>query len=438
MFSNFCQLISICFDFLSVILTYNAFSNTNFVCFQLLEQCKQSADIPPVASEVSKEAFTQSFEILKEKTIRRSEANVHPFVISQPIIFSEEMLTEFKSSPTAGIYLQAFKLVKKGLEILFNTNFTDKKGISLIAGGYLMEYSILQSFPVNELLLSQVFSLCEQSLQKNPCFFEGLVLSLAFHHFERKISVESVKMDLKKVMCVKNLIHLIQEAEPNRITSEDSMKFGKYSSWLHVLYEILGSLYVVVGMNEKAAEAFEQSLKYCPSHLASKRGLGYSLLQLYESRLARDEISKDKTVAKPTLPNEPRAEDREISKYTSWTNEQLADTCESVLKEFLEEAPPCCKTYPNVCYYLASLAFSKQNKEEFKKYYEQGQDTEEKRLPFLDPVKLPRKDILNLAYQQLSNVQRSERCGNSACKKKFSERDLKLCGRCRNQKYCSK
>ena len=417
-------------------LTYNAF--TNFVCFQLLEQCIQSADIPPVVTDDSKEAFRQSFEIWKEKKIRRCEANVHPFVISQPIIFSEEMLIEFKSSPTARIYLQAFKLVKEGLEILWKSNFTEEKGISLIADGYLMEYSILQSFPVNELLLSQVFCLCEQSLQKNPCFFEGLVLSLAFHHSERKISVESLKVDFKKVMCVKNLIHLIQTAEPNSITSEDSMKFGKYSSWLHVLYEILGSLYVVAFKNEKAAEAFEQSLKYCPSHLNSKRGLGYSLLQLYEFRLAHDKVSKDKTVAKPTLPSKQTAEDREISKYTSWTNKQLADTCESILKEFLEEAPPCCKTYPNVCYYLASLALSKHNREEFKKYYEQGQDAEEKRLPFLDRVELPLKDKLNLFYQLFSDVKISVRCGNSACKKEVNQRDLKLCARCRNQKYCSK
>ncbi|KAJ7378754.1 hypothetical protein OS493_021340 [Desmophyllum pertusum] len=51
------------------------------------------------ASEISDEAFKQSFGIMTEKLEQRSEENVHPFAITQPVAFSEEMLINL-----AGIY----------------------------------------------------------------------------------------------------------------------------------------------------------------------------------------------------------------------------------------------------------------------------------------------------------------------------------------------
>ena len=81
-----------------------------------------------------------------------------------------------------------------------------------------------------------------------------------------------------------------------------------------------------------------------------------------------------------------------------------SSTAVRVLKEFLKEAAPCYKTYPSVYYYFAFLAFSEINWKEFKEYYEQGQDAEEKRLPFLDPVDIPLKDTMSTFYQLFGNV----------------------------------
>ena len=345
-------------------------------------------------------------------------------MISQPVAFSEEMLSQFDWSPTARIYLQAFKLVKQGFEILYKSNFTDGRGISLIARGFLTENSILQAFPIDRSILPDLFQLCHKNLGKNPSFFEGHVVSLAFHHLERKLSVESSKVDLKNIMCIKNVIDLIQQAEPDSIPPADPFTFDKnYSSWLHVLYCHLGAIYIVADDYEKAAEAFDNSLKCCPSYFDSKRGIGYSLMWLY---LSENEESEQKP------------EERKISKFASWTKEKLGDTAEKVLKEFLVEAPPCCKTYPNVCYYLANFAFANMKMNELKKYYELGQDAEEKRLSFLGPLNLPLKDDLCAAYQLFASVRDSVTCGNSACIKKVEERDLKNCKRCGQKKYCSK
>ena len=376
-----------------------------------------------------------------DKFRQRAEAKLHPFAISQPVAFTEEMLQQYDWSPTARIYLQAFKLVKEGLHILHKSNFTDERGITLIVHGYLTENSILQAFPqiLNE-LLPDILKLCEDILLRNPRFFEGLLMSFALRGY-KLVPEEGCKDDSKRLMCIMNLIEFIQKTEPNRPPCEEPFQFDKnYSSWLHVLYYYLASIYTISGATEQAAEAFENSLKCCPSYFESKRGLGYSMSELYASKLDSDKKDPSHESPKEFLRAKiKKPQDREVStKYKSWTAEKVRGTAVKALKEYLEEAPPCYKTYPNVCYYLANIAMVDCRMPEFRYYFEQGQDAEEKRLPFFDPVNLPLKDIMAPFYQHFVNVKKRERCGNRACINKFKESDLKSCGRCGIQKYCSK
>ena len=378
---------------------------------------------------------------MEEKLKQRAEANVNPLVVTQPVAFSEEMLRQYGWSRTARIYLQAYQLVKKGLEILDKSNFADGRGVSFIAHGYLTENSILQAFPeIQNSLSPNIVQLCEENLSKNPCFFEGLLLCYVLHGFERTVSEESMKHDAEKVMCIKNLCHFIQKAEPESLPSDDPFKFDEnYSSWLHVLFYHLGAIYTIAGANELAAEAFENSLKHCPSYFESKRALGYNLMELNAISIEKSERLESSQVSCTELsPYEQSHLGRHMSKYASWPAEKLGDTAEKVLKEYLAEAPRCYKTYPNVCYYLANLALNKNNTTEFKEYYEFGQDAEEKRLPFFEAVNIPLKDVISHFYQLCANVREPTRCGNRTCIKKVQESELKTCGRCGNQKYCSK
>ena len=388
-------------------------------------------------TDITKEALIQSFGIMAEKFKRRSE--IHPLAILQPVIFSEEMLKEFNWSPTARIYLKAFKLVKEGWKILHNSNFTDERGISLIAYGYLSENSILQAFPLDNYLMKiKVFHLCEITLKKNSRFLEGLLISFAYQGFERKISIASDKVDLKRIMCLKNIIHFIQNDKPDSQPPKDPFKFDdSYSSWLHVLYNLLGSFYVIADQFEDAAEAFEYSLKCCPSYFPSKRGLGYCLRNFCIPNTEVETNSKDESTQVLFDPQR-EAIKRKVSKYSLWTKEQLFDVAEKTLKEFLAEAPPCWKTYPNACYYLAQLASLTKDMVGFKKSYELGQDAEERRLPFLDPVDLPLKDMLTPFYQLFANVKLPVTCGNRMCYKNVKENKLLICSSCRKQKYCGK
>lgn len=142
----------------------------------------------------------------------------------------------------------------------------------------------------------------------------------------------------------------------------------------------------------------------------------------------------------PDLPsfllNEPKAHDQKVYKYASWTAEKLRINAVRVLKEFLKEAPPCHKTYSNAYYYLAFLAHGENNMKEFKEYYELGQDAEEKRLPFLDAVDLPLKDMMSPTYQPLLTFEFQLVVGTKLAKKKVRQKDLKSC--ICNKKYCSK
>ncbi len=374
-----------------------------------------------------------------EKLRQRAEAKVHPFAITQPVAFSEEMLSQFDWSPTARYHLQAYRLVKEGLEILYKSNFTDGKGISLIAYGYLTENSILQAFPqIQNFLLPKILQLCEETLFKNPCFFEGLLLSFALCGYESagKVSIEkNCKFDSKKLRCITNLIHLIQKAEPNSLPAKEPFEFDKnYSSWLHVLYYHMAAIYTIAEAAEEAAEAFENSLKCCPSYYDAKRGLGYNLLSLYCSR----DVKGRQDVPTELRSRNKKLHDREVSKYDSWTAINVKETAVKVLQEYLVEAPRCYKSYPNACYYLAQFALLDENMNEFRKFFELGQDAEQKRLPFFNPVDLPIKDMMTPMYQLFANVKQRVRCGNKACTKKVKESDLKSCSRCGNQKYCSK
>ena len=413
----------------------------DLIFFQLLRKCEEVEDKQHTASEPKTEALAQSLEIMEEKLRQRSEAKKHPFAITEPTAFSEEMLSEFHWSPTAQIYLHAFRLVNQGLEILLKSNFTDERGITLIARGCLTENSILQAFPYIHVSLPKVFHLCEKSMQNNPRFFEGLVVSFGLHFYEVKLSIKTQNTDEKTMMCITNLINFIQKAEPNSLPAEDAFRFDQsYSSWLHVLYEHLASLYVIYGNYEAGAEFFENSLKCCPTYFPSKRGLGYCLLALYSARVSSEK--KDSAAAsekcKHFQSEEQIAKEREISKYRSWTTEELGDAARERLEEFLAEAPSCWKTYPNVCYYLAKLALVKSDMKELKRYYERGQDAEEKRLPFLSRVDITCKDLLSPIYQLLADLLERARCGNKACTKKVKETELKSCAGCRTKKYCSK
>ena len=83
------------------------------------------------------------------------------------------------------------------------------------------------------------------------------------------------------------------------------------------------------------------------------------------------------------------------------------------------------------------LALLTKNMVGFKKSYELGQDAEEMRLPFFNPVDLPLKDLMTPLYQ-FANVKLPVTYGNRMCTKNVKENKLLTCSSCGKQKYCGK
>lgn len=206
---------------------------------------------------------------------------------------------------------------------------------------------------------------------------------------------------------------------------KNPFEFDKnYSSWLHVLHYHLATIYTLSNAMEQAAEAFENSVKCCPSYYDAKRGLGYSMVLLYASHVNPERKISSHRLPKDLLrPINWQPHSRHTAKYESWTAEMLRDTAMKVIKEYLMEAPACDKNYPNAYYYLANIAIIGGNMDDFRKYFELGQDAEEKRLPFFNPIDLPLKDMMVPHYHLLSNVIERARCGNKSCVKDVQESD---------------
>ena len=135
-------------------------------------------------SEVSKEAFEQSFDVRNEKLRQRDDADKHSLAIYQPVAFPEEMLQQYEWSPTARIHLRAYKLVKEGLNILYSSTSLMREELHLLLMDTWPENAILQAFPLIPISSHNILQLCKEILIKNPCFL-GAAFVLCFAGLQR-------------------------------------------------------------------------------------------------------------------------------------------------------------------------------------------------------------------------------------------------------------
>ena len=113
---------------------------------KLLDRCRKESERSPANQDRKANAdhLKQTADINNEKMLQG--LSQHPFVNTSPIILNEELLTRYPDSPTAQIYLKAYMLMDEGLKLLRSSNYTDSRGLSLFAQGYLTECTVLDSF----------------------------------------------------------------------------------------------------------------------------------------------------------------------------------------------------------------------------------------------------------------------------------------------------
>lgn len=389
-------------------------------------------DEPPSIS-----SFQQHCDIMK----MNMEQQLHPLAIQNPIMFQESTFTQYPNSPTAQHYLKAFQLVKKGLEQLQSSGFTDAKAIRLIALGILYENSITQSFHYiigSNHFMASLFVFISSLLKTNPTCFEGLLLINKLYPMQAKVNLESYKLDLKKTMSFNNLIYLIKKAEPDKPPKEDPYNFEEdYSSWLHVLYYYLGSLYIVTDCFKDGAQACQEALNCCPNFYEAKLPLAYCFMTM-ATKKKNKEIAPNPDEALLETFEPPENQRVPKGDYMTWTEDRLQQKAKQLFMEFLQEAPECEKKYPHAHYHLALLYMLEENLEEAVKWKEKGEDAEEKRLPFMGPVVVGSKKLLAMLDVIPLSRNAKNKCSNKSCPEKRSGKlKLKPCP-CHKASYCGR
>ena len=403
----------------------------------------------PASEDEAFEALKESVDIYRDKL--QQQGDTHPYVMYQPLFLTEEILSQWPDSPTAQTYLKAYRLFKKGLDILYNSKFTDSAGVTYLAQGIYTENTIRHCFAdqlqANERFFVNLLVLIENTIANNATFFEGLAI-LPLLSGEKVLDIKSTLRDLERMSAIKNVILLIEQREPDSpILCDVSIECpGRYSGWLTYLYEYLASLYTVHFAFDQGFEAFENAVKLCPRNHDAKLGMAYCLMNIAVEKKVdelEDPVFNQLNEASKARKGDPKYQFDEKDRF-----EDVGATREKARElfiEYLREAPKCAKKYPNGHYHLAYLYMSEQNAPKFVEMYELAQKAEEKRLPFLPPVDTEMKYLLMAPYALCTRLQTplqtplqsASKCHYKECTKKTSERARKKC-RCMKASYCDR
>lgn len=90
--------------------------------------------------------------------------------------------------------------------------------------------------------------------------------------------------------------------------------------------------------------------------------------------------------------------------YMNMENEPMKAI--ELFRKFIKMAPECDKQYPNAYYMLSSLYGTKGNVKEALRYCSLAEDAEKKRLPFLSPVDIPQKDMMQQMKSMIPQIEK--------------------------------
>ena len=337
----------------------------------------------------------------------------------------------YPESPTAQRYLKAYKLAEKGLQILRNSNYTDKHGLTCLAHAWLTENTIKNSLLIQWNEKVRIFLFASSVLSSgDPKFFEGVLVTYALMGTAGGISKDSVMRNHANLAALSNLTYLIQKAEPCPDTKVEPGEFGdNYTSWLHELFFFMGSILNISDQFGQAAKVFGKSLELCPSNFKAKIALGYSLFNARKEKESVEQgdigdLTYPESVGK-VLPK--RKGNRQDVRPSRCSDLETWEKVKQLYNDYLKNAPKCSKKYPNACYHMAFFYMARRNMPKMQEYFQMGQDAEELRLPFLGPVDIPMKHKMSSLCQLAPPM----RCNNPGCTKKVKGGDLKNCPCCK-------
>ena len=105
--------------------------------------------------------------------------------------------------------------------------------------------------------------------------------------------------------------------------------------------------------------------------------------------------------------------------------------------EYLKEAPECDQKYCDAHYHFAFLHVLESNLDECIKWKEKGEDSEEKRLPFVEPANPGSKNALAMLDMfPTKKIVKKRKCYNKKCEKEGDD-VMSICP-CHKVTYCGR
>ena len=276
--------------------------------------------------------------------------------------FDTKLLVKYQHYKTAQHFMNAIKEYATGSDILQNYKKKSvdtesdcdylKPAFENYVYGYMHENSLF-----GNIISKDTSNLVDQYLKLRPNNFIVEYLKVLFVLMSSPSDHEkSLFSDYER----NKLVIRTGEIFAQKLKSCKIRTF-KRKKVLSELYYYLGSRYVVSGQSERALDSFQKSFD-----------------------LERSNYSALYCIAYCCMNNEP-------------------EKAKTLFYQYLEMAPSCDKQFPNAYYMLATL-FVEANIDEALRYCALAEKAENERLPFLQPVRIPQKKMMQTLKAVMSQL----------------------------------
>ncbi|XP_052088577.1 uncharacterized protein LOC127725561 [Mytilus californianus] len=338
------------------------------------KSCPGIDEVPDFRAFMANPVFSPVLNYLQNENkeiIKQSRDSVRVF--QKHRMCSLSMFQQYPDSPTANRYITAwnhFSVASQIFQGYKKDKVEDLKDCEIlctafenIVHGYIYENSMFEPFRPPE----NTLSLIEQYLRFRPndIFAEYVKVIIrvraAYNPEQGKNKLlsdfESAKLRIKTSEMFASKLSLNIDSHPfqRRILSD-------------VFYH-LGANYVSTSQPERALDSFQKSYDLDDTNVGALYGIAYNYTESDPTKAIK------------------------------------------LLLQYISLAPKCNDKYPNAYYMIASACVVKGNIQEAFRYCSLAEDAEKERLPFLPPVTIPQKTVMDTVkhmYAQMELLQKQK------------------------------
>lgn len=312
-------------------------------------------------------AFMSMFSFLKRGEEEKAKgARDSSRIFRENKLFDSNDFSHYPNSPTASYFRRAVYHFRMAVEIIkgYNRESVDnlkdcevlRPAFENVVYGHICENSMYEPFrpPDNTSILIDQYLM----LKPDDVFAEyakHIILGRTLLKEEKGNNLlsdfESSKLYIKSSELLALKLKPKTNAQPYRMILID-------------IYYYLGSKYVSTEQHERALDSFQKCFDLDNSNYRALYGIAYQHM----------ESDPEKAL--------------------------------ELFKKFISMAPECEKQYPNAYYMIATIYMSKGNFDAALRHCSLAEDAERTRLPFLGPVDIPHKDMMQQMKCMIPQIQK--------------------------------